>query len=63
MTDDDDRQRESDRLIIKTMRFAVRAIATIMALFVMYIIADWYVASRLGDLQHRVEVLERGASR
>lgn len=54
---------EGDRLIIKTMRFAVWGLAVLVVLFAMYVIAEFYIAARLGTLEHRVEVLERNVKR
>lgn len=75
MTDDRDerllalirsgRQRASDRLIIKTMRFAVWGLGAIAVLFVTYVIATFYVGMhdnrRIDDLEQRVQKLEQKA--
>ena len=57
------KRRSSDRLIIKTMRFAVWGLGAIMVLFVTYIIATLYIGAhdnkRIGDLERRIEKLER----
>lgn len=56
-------QRASDRLIIKTMRFAVRGLAAIAVLFVTYIIATFYIGAhdnrRIDELERRVDKIER----
>ena len=55
--------RSSDRLIIKTMRFAVWGLGAIMVLFVTYIIATLYIGAhdnkRIDELERRIEKLER----
>lgn len=57
------KRRSSDRLIIKTMRFAVWGLGAIMVLFVTYIIATLYIGAhdnkRIDDLERRIEKLER----
>lgn len=57
------RQRSSDRVIIRTMRFAVWGLAALGVLFCAYIVAVLYVGAhdnrRLDELQQRVELLER----
>ena len=57
------RRRSSDRLIIKTMRFAVWGLGVIMALFAMYIIATICISlhdnKRIDELERRIEKLER----
>jgi len=57
------KRRSSDRLIIKTMRFAVWGICGIMILFTTYIIATLYIGAhdnrRIDDLEQRIEKLER----
>lgn len=56
------KRRSSDRLIIKTMRFAVWGLAAIMILFMTYILATIYIAAhdnkRIDELEKRVEKLE-----
>lgn len=55
---------EGDRLIIKTMRFAVRGLAVIAILFVTYIVATLYIGAhdnrRIDALDQRIQKLERG---
>jgi len=57
------KRRSSDRLIIKTMRFAVWGLAAIMILFATYIIATLYIGAhdnkRIDELERRMEKLER----
>jgi putative copper export protein len=57
------KRRSSDRLIIKTMRFAVWGLGAIMVLFVTYILATLYIGAhdnkRVDELEHRIEKLER----
>ena len=56
------KQRGSDRLIVRTMRLAVKGLGAIAILFVTYIIALLYIGAhdnrRLDDLERRVQVLE-----
>ena len=56
------KRRSSDRLIIKTMRFAVWGLGAIMVLFVTYILATLYIGAhdnkRIDDLERRIEKLE-----
>lgn len=56
------KQRSSDRLIIKTMRFAVWGLGAVMVLFVTYIIATLYIGAhdnkRIDQLERRIEKLE-----
>lgn len=53
---------EGDRLIIKTMRFAVWGLGAIAILFTTYIIAALYIGAhdnhRIDDLDQRVRALE-----
>lgn len=57
------KRRSSDRLIIKTMRFAVWGLGAIMVLFTTYIIATLYIGAhdnkRVDELERRIEKLER----
>jgi hypothetical protein len=56
------KRKSSDRLIIKTMRFAVWGICGIMILFTTYIIATLYIGAhdnkRIDELEQRIEKLE-----
>lgn len=53
---------EADRLIIKTMRFAVWGLGAIAILFSTYIIASLYIGAhdnhRMDELEKRVRTLE-----
>jgi hypothetical protein len=53
------KRKESDTLIIKTMRFAVKGMVAIIALFVIYLVCELYVGSRLGDIRYRLDKLEQ----
>jgi hypothetical protein len=57
------KRRSSDRIIIKTMHFAVWGLGAIAILFTTYIIATLYIGardnSRLDELERRIEKLER----
>lgn len=57
------RQRASDRLILKTMRFAVWGLGVIAVLFVAYVFATFYVGMhdnhRIDELEQRVHKLEQ----
>lgn len=55
-------KRDGDRIIIKTMRFAVWGCGAILVVFVTYIIATLYIGAhdnrRIDDLEQRVLKLE-----
>lgn len=54
---------EGDRLIIKTMRFAVWGLGAVAVLFCTYIVAALYIGAhdnrRMDELEQRVQRLER----
>lgn len=53
------KRKESDTLIIKTMKFAVKGMAAIIVIFVVYLVCELYVGSRLGGIEHRLDKLEQ----